>query len=171
MKTIYIGFSKPVSGRFSPFAWLIQAIEKREYDHVYIRFPEPTGDYMIFQASKNIVNLYATKLFIEANTSIKEYEIHCTDEQFNNLWFFIKNNLGIPYSLLEDFGILLMKVLHLNKNPFNKGLSAEFCSQLGATICPIIGIDISEEPSSISPSRLDYILSMTGLPVKNNPVF
>ncbi len=55
MKTLYIGFSAP-SGKFEPFAWIIQWVESRPYDHVYIRFPEPaTNEYMIFQASKQMV--------------------------------------------------------------------------------------------------------------------
>lgn len=169
MKTIYIGFSKPI--KFAPFAWVIQKVESRSYDHVYIRFPEPTGDYLIFQASKEMVNLYNSKIFTSINLPVKEYEINCTDEQYEALWIFIKANLGIPYSLLEDFGILLMKVLHLKKQPFNKGMSAEFCSKLGALICPILGIKIIDDPSTIDPSKLDSILSQAGLKVIDNPQF
>lgn len=156
---IYIGFSKPTKS-FVPFAWLIQRIISRPYDHVYIRFPEPvTNEYMIFQASSTMVNLYSLRIFNSINTSVKEYEVDCTDEQYTNLWKFITNNLGVPYSLIEDFGILLMKVFKLKKQPFSRGLSAEFCSKLGALVCPIIGIDIMQDPGTIDPSRLDSILS------------
>lgn len=162
MKLIYIGFSKPTPG-FKPFAWIIQKIESRSYDHVYIRFPEPSGEYLIFQASKSIVNLYNERIFLAANVQIKEYAIECTEEQYLALWSFIKANLGIPYSLIEDFGILLMKVFKLKKQPFNRGMSAQFCSKLGAIVCELLGINIDNEPSTIDPSLLDYILSQTTL--------
>lgn len=161
MKTIYIGFSRPI--KFSIFAWLIQKIESRSYDHVYIRFNEPTGDELIFQASKEMVNLYNTKIFHEINLSIKEYEINCTDEQYDLLWAFIKANLGVPYSLSEDFGILLMKVFKLKKQPFDKGMSAQFCSKLGAIVCEMFGIEVSDDLSAVDPSKLDYVLSRSTL--------
>src|SRR6266403_3720707 len=159
MKTVYIGFSSPISGKFSPFAWLIKKIESRSYDHVYIRFPEPVySSYLIFQASKLMVNLYNPKIFANENSVVKEYSMELTDDQYNKLWSFVLENLGIPYSLLEDFGILLMKVFKI-KQPFNSGMSAQFCSKLGANVCILLGINISESPGSIDPSLLDLILS------------
>lgn len=168
---IYIGFSKPTN-KYALFGTLIRWIEARPYDHVYIRLPEPmTQNYLIFQASKEMVNLYNVDIFKTSNISLKEYAIEITDNQYQLLWSFVISNLGIPYSLLEDFGILCMKIFHLTKNPFNKGLSVEFCSQLGATICPIVGVNIYKPPSSIDPSLLDYILSQTTLNVTSNPIF
>lgn len=167
---IYIGFSKPVSS-FTPFAWIIQRVISRPYDHVYIRFPEPmTNQYMIFQASKEMVNLYNAQIFQSINTPIKEYEIDISNDQYKALWSFIKANLGIPYSLLEDFGILLMKIFKI-KQPFNEGLSAEFCSKLGANVCILLGLPITDNPNSIDPSKLDTILSQIPLNVSMNPRF
>lgn len=164
MKTIYIGFSKPIEGKFSPFAKLIQWVEARPYDHVYIRFPEPVdNEYLIFQASKEMVNLYNLNIFSSMNDSIKEYMIVCTDEQYMALWSFIKKSLGIPYSLKEDFGILLMKIFKLKHNPYDSGMSAQFCSKLGAMVCQILGIEIPDNPSVVDPSLLDSILSQKGL--------
>jgi hypothetical protein len=164
MKEIYIGFSYP-TGNFEPFALLIQWVESRSYDHVYIRFPEPTGEYMIFQASKQMVNLYNTSIFNAHNKSVKEYSINCTDAEYDALWTFIKANLGIPYSLKEDFGILLMKIFKLTSNPFSEGMSTEFCSKLGAIVCSMFNIPIPGNPNTIDPSLLDSILSQAGIPV------
>jgi hypothetical protein len=169
LKTIYIGFSKPAPGRFVPFAWIIQKVESRAYDHVYIRFPEPMGDYLVFQASKEMVNLYNMSIFSSLNVPVKEYEIDITPDQYDKLWIFIKSNLGIPYSLLEDFGILIMKVFKLKKQPFEQGLSAEFCSKLGANVCLLLGIPITVDPSTIDPSLLDSILSQRGLKLVEYP--
>lgn len=171
MKIIYIGFSYP-TGKFEPFAWLIQWIEARKYDHVYIRFPEPiSGEYMIFQASKEMINLYNKDIFSASNHSVKEYAISCTDEQYLALWAHIRQSLGIPYSLKEDFGILLMKIFKLKENPFSQGMSAEFCSEEAARVCNLLGIDVKNNPDAIDPTMLDSILSQMVLPVEYNPVF
>jgi hypothetical protein len=167
---IYVGFAGP-NGGFVPLAWIIQAVLKRKYDHVYIRFQEPEGEWMIFQASGFAVNMYNTGIWKGGNTSIKEYEIDITSEQWFALWNFVKYNLGVPYSLKEDFGILLMKCFWLKKNPFDAGMSAEICSQLGANVCKMLGLPIPEDSSSIDPSKLDSILSQKSLPCNNNPNF
>lgn len=161
---IYIGFSKP--NKFKPFAWLIQKVENRDYDHVYIRLIEPiTNSDIIFQASSTMVNLYNPYLFFNNNVTIKEYEIDITVCQYKVLWIYIVKNLGIPYSLIEDFGILLMKIFNLKNQPFNRGQSAEFCSKLGANVCNILNISMPENVSNIDPTLLDQILSNKQLKV------
>lgn len=167
---IFIGFSKP-TGTFEPFAWLIQWIEARPFDHAYVRLPEPmTGEYVIFQASKEMVNLYNKSIFSAANASLKEYELECSDEQYKTLWAFVIANLGVPYSLKEDLGILLMKIFRI-KQPFNDGNSVEFCSKLGAIVCQMLGVKLPEDPGSIDPSALDLILSNAKIPCVSNPTF
>lgn len=167
---IYIGFAAP-NGGFVPFAWLIQLVEKRNYDHCYVRFQEPMGDWMIFQASGFAVNLFNKDIWLSENKAIKEYEIEITTEQNQEFWTFIKANLGIPYSLKEDFGILLMKIFKLTKNPYAMGYSAEFCSQLDARVCRMFGINFTQPASTIDPSALDTILSQANLPCNTNPIF
>lgn len=167
---IYIGFSKP--SKFSAFASLIEAVECRGYDHVYIRVQEPISNrWMIFQASGLVVNLLSAQNFLSNKVSLKEYEINCTDIQYKAVWNFINASLGLPYSLIEDLGILLMKIFRLKDQPFNKGMSAWFCSKLGAKICEILGISIPEDVADVDPSALDSILGNLRLPCVLNPQF
>ena len=167
---IYIGFSIPTS--VNPFAALIKWVEARPYDHVYVRLPDPMdGEYLIFQASNLQVNLYNKDIFQQAHKSLKEYEIDITDEQYKVLWTFVKSMLGVPYSLKEDFGILLMKIFRLASQPFNDGTKAEFCSKLAAQVCAILGIKLPEDAGAIDPSGLDSILATANLPCVNNPTF
>lgn len=171
MKTIYIGFSSP-KNTLMPFAALIKWVEARPYDHAYIRFPDPvSGEYMIFQASKEMVNIYNKDIFSSMNESLKEYTFQCTDEQYLVLWAYIRSNLGIPYSLKEDFGILLMKLFKWKQNPLAQGKSAQFCSELASRVCQILEINIPENPDNIDPTLLDSILSQTTLDVTIKPSF
>lgn len=168
---IYIGFSKPTAS-LPLFGMLIEWVEARPYDHAYVRLPDPMdGEYLIFQASNLQVNLYNKDIFQQAHQSLKEYEIDITDEQYKALWKFVKSMLGIPYSLKEDLGILLMKIFHLAAQPFNDGNQAEFCSKLAATVCEMLGIKLPEDAGAIDPSLLDSVLSSTTLPCVANPIF
>ena len=158
---VFIGFSSP-TGSFEPFAWLIKKVECRPYDHCYVRIVEPSGKTMIFQASSQMVNLCSLPIWLQSNVSLKEYEIDITDAQNAALWQYVLANLGIPYSLLEDFGILLMKVFKLKNNPFAGGMSAEFCSKNGANVCNLLGIKMPESTDNIDPTKLDSILAGLG---------
>jgi hypothetical protein len=167
---IYIGFSIPIN--FSIFASLIKWVDARPYDHTYIRLPDPMGQgYLIFQSSSLQVNLYNSAIFQGKYKSLKEYELNITDAQYKELWSFVVSMLGVPYNLKGVFGILLMKIFHLSKQPFNKDHREEFCSELAARVCQMLGIDISEDPSAIDPSALDKILSNTNLNCIDNPNF
>lgn len=168
---IYIGFSKPTA-RLPLFGMLIEWVEARPYDHAYVRLPDPIdGEYLIFQASNLQVNLYNKDIFQQAHQPLKEYEFDVTDEQYKALWKFVKSMLGVPYSLKEDLGILLMKVFHLTAQPFNDGNKAEFCSKLAAQVCEMLGIQLPEDAGAIDPSLLDSVLSHTTLPCVANPIF
>lgn len=156
---IYIGFSSPTT-RFPIFGWFIQWVLKRPYDHAYVRFNDPfLKKSMVFQASKEMVNLYNYNTFLEYNKPVKEYLIECDDIQYKILWDYITDSLGIPYSLKIDFGILLMKIFKFKNNPFGNNPNEEICSELAARVCSILGITIPEEFSSVDPSRLDQILT------------
>lgn len=171
MKKIYIGFSSPTA-KFAPFASLIKWVESRPYDHVYIRLQEPMdSEYVIFQASKEMVNLFNKDIFQANNDSYKEYEIDISDDQYASLWRFVKKNLGIPYSLKEDFGILLMKIFKLEENPYDNGMSASFCSELAVEVCKMLGIHIAEQSSSIDPTLLDSILADNKFACVSSPKF
>lgn len=166
---IYIGFSCP-TGKFEPFAWAIKAVEKRPYDHAYVRIQEPMNNqWMIFEASKQMVNMFSVPWFTHSNKTIKEYEIDCTDELYKELWKFCMDNLGVPYSLTQILGIFFEKLFH-GKQDFPNGASAEICAELAARVCKMLGIPITEDMDSITPSDLDSLLGSMSLPCVANPI-
>lgn len=165
---IYIGLSGPTS-KFAPFAWAIKAVEKRPYDHVYVRFQEPMNNqWMIFQASKAMVNMFSVPWFLHSNEIIKEYEIECTEDQHRELWQFAMNNLGVPYSVKQIIGIFLRKLFHV-KQAFPDGAAAEVCAELVARACIMLGMNPAEDPDVITPSDIDEFLGSLSLPCVLNP--
>lgn len=165
---IRIGFSSPTT-KFVPFAWAVQAIEKRPYDHVYVRIQEPlNGQWMIFQASKEMVNMYSISWFLNSNEVIKEYEIPCTNDQYKDLWQFAMDNLGVPYSTKQIIGILFRKLFRMNQI-FPNGTSGEICAELAARVCIMLGFTPKEDLDIITPSDLDYFLESCGVICILNP--
>lgn len=163
---IYIGFSKPTS-KFPIFGWIIQWVERREYDHAYTRLPEPMDQtQMIFQASKEMANLYGVPNFLKENRPIKEYVLECDEATYRVIWQFAMAKLGTKYSVLQTFGILLKKVFRIHQ-PFKT--EDEFCSKLTAQVCIILKVQIPEEIDEVTPSDLDQILSDNKVECVLNP--
>ena len=79
--------------------------------------------------------------------------------------------LGVPYSLKEVWGLLLMKIFHLSKQPFDDGLKQAFCSELAAAVFELLNVPMSEGLSSIDPSALDIKLDSLDFLVNLNPQF
>lgn len=164
---IYIGFSKPTS-KFPIFGWIIQWVERRPYDHAYVRLVEPMNqDQMILQASKEMVNMYSVANFLSGNLPLKEYEFECDDAHYRDLWKFAMQKLGIKYGLLMTFGILLKKIFGV-KQPFNS--EEEFCSKLAAQVCLQFNVPIDESVNEVTPSDLDQILQENQVTCVNNPI-
>lgn len=164
---IYIGFSKPTT-RFPIFGWIIQWVLRRPYDHVYIRFQEPMDNtFMIFQASKMMTNMYSIDNFLKENLPIKEYELECTNEVYKELWRFAMVKLGVRYSVLQTFGILLTKIFKNLKQPFHT--EDEFCSKLVAQACVLLGITIPENADDVDPSDMDQLLNDNLVRCQLNP--
>lgn len=138
---------------------LIQKAEARNFSHAYIEYVCPiTNEVIISQASHGYVNEMNKDAFLINNIVVKEYELDCTSEQFINILKFIKKHLGTKYSKRQIIILSLKKLFHLNINENNYDL--EFiCSEWGARICKIIGIQVPDNLDVFTPSDLDRLLT------------
>lgn len=133
MKRIIVGFSRPK--KWKPFAQLIMAVEKTNYDHVYVRLHSDTYQRdIVYQASGLQVNFMSTSVFADNNVVVKEFYVDVSDDNYIKMMQFCIDSAGKPYSLKEIFGFGWVK---LNKligrkvgNPFDDGTNAFVCSIL-----------------------------------------
>lgn len=162
---LWCGFSKNTN-RLAVFSWLVSSIESRKYSHTYIRYQCPiSGEMMVFQASKGIVNCMNYGIFLQNNEVVKEYEIECDHLDFKEFYKFKCQNLGKKYSFSQIAWFGLKKLLQVKQWPktvYNliyNGESEYICSEIAAVVCILTGIEISEKQlDQISPSDLDTIL-------------
>lgn len=143
MKIIF-GFSRPKKERI--LSKIIRSVEKRPFSHSYVRFNDPTGLDVIFQASGLAVNLCSIENFLQIETIVEEYEIEIDDSKIQSTWEHVVNQLGTPYSILQLFWILINKILGLEIS-HNNG-NAVICSETSARFCIYLGI--------LVPGDLDY---------------
>lgn len=162
---LIIGFSRAKS----PFAIGSKAIaisEKTNFSHVFIKTNDlETGLIMVYQASHGFVNTITLNNFTVDNIIAKEYTLSVTPQEYTSILIFMKDNLGIPYSRLQLVLIAIKKLFHTELNIRNNS-KAEICSEFGARVAKLDGINVGTDLDYETPSDLDKILTLNKIPCK-----
>jgi len=141
---------------------LIRKIEKRPYSHAYVRMTDPyNARDVVFQATGAGVNKCNFDIFTGHNLPVKEYEINCTEAEFKEIWTWLSDKLGIPYSRMQIFWIFVKKVFRVSGKTRN-GDGEFICSELAAKTLKIKGIQLPKYEDEITPSDLDKLLQSYG---------
>jgi hypothetical protein len=146
MKVVF-GFSRPK--KELPLSVLIRAVEKRPFSHVYVRFQEPSGVEMVFQASGLEVNLITYDHFKQFEQVIEEYELDGTGCDLA-IWEFVLGHLGVKYSVMQLVYIAIRKLTGFKTG--HNGASEVVCSELAARLCDYMGVESSMDPDYVTPS-------------------
>lgn len=157
MKTITVGFSRSKSP-WKIGSKIIASVESRNFSHAYIKYDcLLTNLPIISQASHGVVNEMSYELFQHHNIVVIEYVIDCQEDDYIEMLKFIRNNLGIPYSMMQIFFIGLKKLFRIQTS-FNNKDEAFICSEWAARICKILKIDVPENLDTFTPSDLNELL-------------
>lgn len=119
---------------FPIYSWLIRAIEGTPFSHVYVWHETKYNVPIVYQASGHAVNFMSGNLFREHNEVVHEFAFEVSDLAFESYMLFALLNVGRPYSLKQAFGILLMRLFDLKRNPFSNGRALFICTELVAVI-------------------------------------
>jgi len=157
---LYIGFSKPRNHRFPIFSWAIRAFERTRYSHGYIRwYSKGANAEICYEASGNELKFVCKKVFDRRINPIHEYELEITKEQYRKLLNFCMTNAGVDYGVKQVFGILLVRLFGLKKNPFSDGRASWVCSEVAGTILQeIYGINLGLDLDVAGPKAIDKYL-------------
>lgn len=128
---IRVGFSRPKHRFFPIFSWLIRTVQKTEYSHTYVSWVSSKSCIpIVYEASGTMVHFVSRRLFDEHVETIHEYELDITDEHYKELIKFCLINAGVSYGIRQVFGMVLVKLFNLKKNPFSDGKKSQVCSEL-----------------------------------------
>ena len=134
--SIYIGFSKPRG--LKPVAEVIRLVEQTPFNHVYIRFQDPTTRLrMVLEASHTTVHLEECEAWRTRNEEVFEVRQDISAAQFEQVLSKGFIALQKPYSVLGLLGHLAMRVLRLPRNPYKDKGRSYICSELVAHVLDI----------------------------------
>jgi hypothetical protein len=157
MRRIYIGLSRHTD--FAIFGRAIEWFEKTNFSHAYVRFySESLNRSLIYQASGMSVNFTNIEHFNSINTTVKEYEILVSDEQYTQILQFCVDNVSKPYGLKSIFGILVYQIFGWKCiNPDKQ--ESFICSELVCYILQMLGIINEPDLDYSTPKSVYNILN------------
>lgn len=154
MKTITFGFSTRNNNLLS---LVIRTMEDRKFSHVYLKTRDDyTGRDYIFQATIPNVTLTNPDIFATVDQSVAEIAIPVSDAEHLACCQFFLENTGKTYATAKLFGILWKRLI---KDWFGKTIKAptsndhktEECSEAGAMVLKILGLETNEDLESVGP--------------------
>ena len=132
---LYIEFTRPLSGKCPFLSNLIRKFEKTPYSHVRLRWETGRKVPIVYEASGSQVSFlgdYAqTKQQVEV---IHSFAIPLSLEQKQKLVDVAITYAGISYGKKQLFGLFLMRLFNLRKNPLADGMQGLICTELVARV-------------------------------------
>ena len=168
MKTLFVVFSRPVS-KFTPYAEIIMAVDKTNYDHASIEFPGVEwGVSFFYQSSGEKTNFMGDACFNKKNLIVEKYSVDIDDDTYNKVGNICVNREGLPYGLVEVIGKALVVLAFLAfkkriKNPF-KSADTDCITEVAYVLANGLGIEtpLDIESSTVKPFR-DWIASLPNM--------
>ena len=161
-KKITIGFSKSKL-KFPILAWLIQLVEGTKFSHSYIKWHSSKYDTTLYyHATSNTVNFMSEEAFLKKHQPVQEYTLLVREETFTKVIQFAMKNAGKPYSFMQLFAILFVKLGFPNILNKTQQKSAYICSELVAEILrdviKVTGKDLDKPLDLMTPKDIQQFL-------------
>lgn len=130
MIPIYIEFTSPKNKILPIYSWLIRLVEKTPYSHVRLRWCSKAGEELIYEAGGSSVRVIGKEAQNKHPVKvIYSYCVWITDEQYKGLIRLFRY-AGVDYGVKQVFGIALMRLFSLRRNPFADGRKSQVCAEL-----------------------------------------
>lgn len=150
MRNCAVGFSRPKS-KFAVLSLAIRAIENTPYSHIFMKM----GD-LIIQSNHIGTTICHIDTFLEKHIIVESVPIDLHETRLWNALRIVSPYLGKSYGMLQLIGILLTKLLGIDKNPFKSGY---ICSELIYLILhDLYGIKLEKDPNLITPKDVYNLL-------------
>jgi hypothetical protein len=132
MEKIVVGFSRHKG--FAPLSWLIMAVERTPFSHVYLSFYSNSLDRrLIYHATGSGVHFISQQRFEAKNVVVSFSELPISAEGKTAMLRWCVDQAGKPYGKLQIVGLGLKRLAAFFgfkiKNPFPNGEYADVCSE------------------------------------------
>lgn len=167
MKTVIVGFSRPVSPTL--FSKAIMWSDKTQYDHAYVKWNWSQIDRdIIYQASSLAVNFESNLTFASHSIPVEEYEFQLEDNVHSQFMQFCMDNSNKPYGVLEIVGFAYLKILKMMGitvgNPFPSNGNSYFCSQIVVLLLQLSDeVQLLENSADVDPLALNQMINAKGM--------
>ena len=160
MKSIVIGFSKPVN-RFMPvFSWLVRLYLRKPYSHVYLKFYSDSLDrWIVYESMGSGVRFVGLAMWEKTAKSLKEVTLDISEEDYRKLLTFCVDNSGKPYDYLQNIGIFISNLLNLKKNILKARSYYTNCSEEIAIVLQKLGKTFDKDLDLVTPKDIEETLS------------
>jgi len=160
MREIYIEFTRPKNKLFPFFSWAIRAVEGTSYSHVRLYWTTSWKTGTVYEASGTTVKFKGDLAIKESPVDIMHsYKVELNDIQYRQLLKLCMDNAGVNYGYKQIFGILLVKVFGLKKNPLSQGRKSQVCSEVvGRFLQEILNVGHSLNLDTAGPKDIQLTL-------------
>ena len=161
MRKVHIDFTKSTSWKTAWFSWLIRAVEGTPYSHVRLRFKTRSGLETVYEASGTSVKFIGPLALSEKPVKILDsFEYEITQEEFSKMIDLCVYTADLDYGYTQLFGILLVRLFGLKKNPLSQGRKSQVCSEIvGRFIQEILGFGYELDLDVSGPRDIHKTLS------------
>lgn len=161
---LVIEFTKPAECK--PLSAIIRAVDNTPYSHVRLRWVNSVGVDIVYEASGTSIKFLGP--IAQQSTPVKvlkSYSFELDREQYRELVKICMTYAGIKYGILQLFGIGLVRLFKLKKNPFADGRRSQVCSELvGRILIEVMGLPFDVNLDIAGPQDIEHFLE------KNNGI-
>lgn len=158
---IHIEFTRPRNKLFPFFSYGIRLVENTKYSHVRLKWYNNRKDiWVVYEASGSNVKFKGPLAQKEEPvTVIKSYTVSIDKPKYDKLVKLCLENSGLNYGIMQIFGILLVKIFKLKKNPLSQGRKSQVCSEVvGRFLQEIIDIGHDLNLDTAGPKDIELTL-------------
>ena len=140
---LIFGFSKPKKKVFPVISWLIQALERVKFSHMYCRWHSKSGAECFYHAAESMVHFLGGEIARSQLTLVEEYKVSVTSEQYRKLIYHTHSRAGTNYGIRQLIGMGMQRIFGLKRNPCSDGKNSAVCTEeMGYILKEILGYEI-----------------------------
>lgn len=127
---IHIQLTRPKGFKLAVLSWLVRLFQGTPYSHCLLRWQNRHGLDVVYESSGTCVKFLGPRAAKDRYKIMKSYEVSLTKDEYQRFIDFCITYAGLDYGLRQVFGVALVYIFKLRKNPFADGTRSWACSEV-----------------------------------------